>query len=48
LSEDKTSQISKLPILGHIPILGKLFQHTVINNKKTDLIVEITPQIIEG
>jgi type II secretory pathway component GspD/PulD (secretin) len=48
LNEEKTSQISKLPILGHIPILGKLFQHTYIENKKTDLIVEITPQLIEG
>jgi len=48
LNEEKTSQITKLPILGHIPILGKLFQHTVLNKKKTDLIVEITPKIIEG
>jgi len=48
LNEEKTTQISKFPILGHIPILGKLFQHTYINNKKTDLIVEITPQIIDG
>jgi type II secretory pathway component GspD/PulD (secretin) len=48
LNEEKTTQISKLPILGHIPVLGKLFQHTVINDKKTDLIVEITPRIIEG
>jgi type II secretory pathway component GspD/PulD (secretin) len=48
LNEEKTTQISKLPILGHIPVLGKLFQHTMINEKKTDLIVEITPKLIEG
>ncbi len=48
LNKEKTTQISKLPILGHIPILGKLFQHTYIRTKKTDLIVEITPKIIEG
>ncbi len=48
LNEEKTTQITKLPILGHIPILGKLFQHTYINSKKTDLIVEITPKLIEG
>jgi len=47
LSEDESTRITKLPILGHIPILGKLFQHTSINKKKTDLIVEITPQILE-
>jgi type II secretory pathway component GspD/PulD (secretin) len=48
LNEEKTQQISKFPILGHIPVIGKLFQHTFINTKKTDLIVEITPRIIEG
>jgi type II secretory pathway component GspD/PulD (secretin) len=48
LNEEKTTQISKLPILGHIPILGKLFQHSMISTKKTDLIVEITPKIITG
>jgi type IV pilus assembly protein PilQ len=48
LNEEKTTQISKFPILGQIPILGKLFQHTYINTKKTDLIVEITPRIIES
>ena len=48
LNEEKNTQISKFPILGHIPILGKLFQHTYIGTRKTDLIVEITPQIIEG
>jgi type II secretory pathway component GspD/PulD (secretin) len=47
LNEEETKRISKLPILGHIPGLGKLFQHTTITKKKTDLIVEITPKIIE-
>jgi type IV pilus assembly protein PilQ len=48
LNEEKTSQITKFPILGHIPVLGKLFQHTAIQKKKTDLIVEITPRILKG
>jgi len=48
LNEDETLEISKLPLLGHIPVLGKLFQHTVESKRKTDLIVEITPQVIKG
>ncbi len=47
LSEEETTQISKVPLLGDLPLLGKLFQHTVKNRKKTDLIIEITPKILE-
>jgi type II secretory pathway component GspD/PulD (secretin) len=48
LATDETTQISKLPLLGDIPYLGKLFQHTTEKKRKTDLIIEITPQIIKG
>jgi type II secretory pathway component GspD/PulD (secretin) len=47
LNEDESIQVTKLPILGHIPVLGNLFQHSATNRKKTDLIIEITPQIIK-
>ena len=47
LSEEETTQISKVPLLGDLPLLGKLFQHTVKNKKKTDLIIEITPKVLE-
>jgi len=48
LAEDETTQISKLPLLGDIPYLGKLFQHSMEKKRKTDLIIEITPQVIKG
>lgn len=38
--------VNKVPLLGSIPILGKLFQHTVKNIAKTDLIIEITPRVV--
>ena len=48
LNEDENLQVSKIPLLGHIPVLGKLFQHTVKSKRQTDLIVEITPRVIKG
>jgi len=46
LSEEKSTQISKVPILGSIPILGYLFQHQSISTRKTDLVIEVTPHIM--
>ncbi|MBD3344383.1 MAG: hypothetical protein GF401_04895, partial [Chitinivibrionales bacterium] len=44
--EDHTTEIRRLPLLGHIPGLGLLFQHRKENVIKTNLIIEITPRII--
>ena len=46
LSEDETETISKVPLLGDIPILGYLFRHTATQVKKSDLLIKITPRII--
>ncbi len=37
----------KVPFFGDIPYVGGLFRYTVISHKKTDLIIEITPHILE-
>lgn len=46
LSEEKTEETRKLPILGDIPLLGLLFQHKRTDMKRSNLIIEITPKII--
>jgi type IV pilus assembly protein PilQ len=46
LSEEKTANITRLPILGSIPVLGVLFQHQNITNRKLDLVIEVTPHIL--
>jgi len=46
LSEEKTTNITKVPLLGSIPGLGVLFQHHAITSKKTDLVIEVTPRIL--
>jgi type II secretory pathway component GspD/PulD (secretin) len=46
LSEEKSIVTDKLPILGDIPLLGKLFQHKEEKLTKKNLILEITPTIL--
>jgi type II secretory pathway component GspD/PulD (secretin) len=46
LSSNISTKTNKVPFLGDLPFIGKLFQHKseVVNN--TDLIIEITPRIV--
>jgi type II secretory pathway component GspD/PulD (secretin) len=46
LSEESRETVKKVPILGHIPLLGLLFQHHRTDTITTDLLIEITPQIV--
>lgn len=46
-SEEKTLDIRKLPILGDIPLLGRLFQKRKDSFKKSNLILEVTPRIFK-
>ena len=45
LDQQQTTH-TKIPILGDIPLFGKLFRTTTKNNEKTDLVVFITPHIL--
>ncbi|MEO5989928.1 MAG: secretin N-terminal domain-containing protein [Candidatus Eisenbacteria bacterium] len=46
LSEEKTVSITRVPLLGSIPLLGLLFQHQSITTTKKDLVIEVTPRIL--
>ena len=39
--------ISQVPLLGSIPVLGNLFKHTQVNTQNQELIFFITPRIIQ-
>jgi type IV pilus assembly protein PilQ len=41
-----TQTVSKIPLLGDIPILGYLFRNNQVINNKTELLVFITPKIL--
>jgi type IV pilus assembly protein PilQ len=42
----ETSNESKVPFLGDVPVLGHLFKTTARTNSKTELLVFITPKIV--
>jgi type II secretory pathway component GspD/PulD (secretin) len=46
LSEEETEELSKLPVLGQIPLIGALFTHRLKAKTKTNLIIEVKPRII--
>jgi pilus assembly protein CpaC len=41
-----TEQMQKIPGIGDIPILGKLFQSRTLNKSKNELLVVVTPVIV--
>ncbi len=47
MQNNKTASDSKIPILGDIPLLGNLFKRQVKNNTKTELLIFLTPHIVE-
>jgi general secretion pathway protein D len=49
LMEDrKTSLITKVPILGDIPVLKEIFSRTRRTKTKTELLIFLTPHVAEG
>lgn len=39
--------VSKVPILGDLPLLGSLFRRTNRNNQRQEVIILVTPQILD-
>jgi len=46
ISDQVTEQISQVPLLGSIPLLGELFKTRSIDKRKTNLMVFIRPRIL--
>jgi type IV pilus assembly protein PilQ len=44
--QTKTSSVSKVPVLGDIPILGRLFTSNTDQDDRTELLIFITPRIL--
>ena len=47
ISNEEVETITKTPLLGDIPIFGRLFRSTGGNNRKSELIILVTPKIID-
>lgn len=46
IQDQKQKTLSKIPLLGDIPLLGRLFQYKTNTNNKTNLMVFLQPTII--
>jgi general secretion pathway protein D len=47
ISDDKSTSVTKVPFLGDIPLLGNLFKSTNKTDSKTDLLIFLTPHIVQ-
>lgn len=47
VSNERLQAIKKIPLLGDIPFLGFLFRRTTMTNQRTNLMVFITPHILD-
>lgn len=45
--EENTDDASKVPLLGDIPVLGNLFKHTTKIKNRRELLIFITPRIVD-
>jgi len=48
IKENKTKTINKIPILGDIPLAGRVFQNISDDVRRTETIIFLTPRIVGG
>lgn len=48
LSSEDSKTIQRVPLLSSIPIIGEFFKHTSKKNEKRELIILITPRVVDG
>ena len=46
IQDETLESVTKWPLLGDIPIIGQLFRKTDSDRKKRELVIVVTPQII--
>jgi len=46
IKNQKERTVSKVWLLGSIPLIGNLFRHEVYSDKRTELLIFITPEIV--
>jgi len=48
MEDNVTETVNKIPILGDIPILGAAFRRTIKEKSKTELLIFLTPHVVEN
>lgn len=47
ISNDITRDVIKIPFLGDLPVIGQLFRSTSFNKGETELVILVTPTIVD-
>ena len=47
-SHEEAKSVSKVPLLGHVPIVGELFKQRAFDETRRELLVFVTPRFVEG
>ena len=47
ISSEMSKDVQKIPLLGDLPIIGNLFKSTSFNRNETELLIFITPTIVD-
>ncbi|GGJ99273.1 type IV pilus secretin PilQ [Pseudomonas matsuisoli] len=47
-SNTQTKSVDKVPFLGDLPYMGRLFRRDVIQDNKSELLIFLTPRIVNG
>nr|HQH12308.1 hypothetical protein [Candidatus Sumerlaeota bacterium] len=48
MEDNATETVKKIPILGDIPYLGSAFKRTIKEKSKTELLIFLTPHVVEN
>jgi general secretion pathway protein D len=48
ISKDESSNSNRLPLLGDLPLIGRLFSSTLDNGDRKELVLAITPRIVRN
>ena len=48
ISSEEIKYLSKIPLLAELPIIGHLFRSTSFATNKTDVVILITPTIVDS
>lgn len=48
ISDEDRSSANRIPLLGDLPILGRLFSNQSDNRQKTEIVLSITPRLIRN
>jgi type IV pilus secretin PilQ/predicted competence protein len=46
LDQEKTTEMTKVPLLGSVPFLGAFFRHENTTTTNRDLVIEVTPHLL--